>query len=141
MEAKAFLALANKLTQMRDEAALRSSVSRAYYAAYNSGIALVRQLGFPFEKGAPAHDKLYQYLNNIPISEVVDLANSLKALRKHRNEADYDMESPTFRNHSFCQLNVARAQIAVSQIEKFSQEPLRTQLRNGLQEYQTQIHS
>jgi hypothetical protein len=75
MEAKAFFSFAQKLVQMREEPALRSAVSRAYYAAYHSSIGLVRELGFSFEKGAPAHEKIYQHLRNAEVQDAVTAAN------------------------------------------------------------------
>ncbi len=41
MEGKDFFELAQKLVQMRSEPALRSAISRAYYAAYHCCIKLL----------------------------------------------------------------------------------------------------
>jgi hypothetical protein len=49
MDAKDYLDLARKLAQMRTEAALRSAISRSYYAAFHFCRNLVESLGFPFE--------------------------------------------------------------------------------------------
>ena len=142
MEAKTFFTFAQKLAQMRDEPALRSAVSRAYYyAAYHFSIGLVREIGFPFEKGAQAHEKIYQYLRSTQIQDAVSAANDLKLLRKRRNEADYELESNEFKDHVSCQIDLARAHLILSQIEKLSREPLRSQLAGGLREYHAKIHS
>lgn len=140
MEGKAFLNTAKKLAQMRDEPALRSAVSRAYYAAYNYYIPLLRELGFKFSKDSPTHEKLYQYLNNSAITEIEAAADDLRLLRKRRNFADYNMESTEFQNHIACQFDLARAQTIISQIEKYQKEPFRTQLKNGLREYDAKIN-
>ncbi len=141
MEAKTFFTFAQKLVQMRDEPALRSAVSRAYYAAYHFSIGLVREIGFQFEKGAPAHEKIYQYLRNTQMQDAVSAANDLKLLRKRRNEADYELDSSEFKDHISCQIDLARAQLIISQVEKLAREPLRTQLTNGLRKYHAQIHA
>lgn len=139
MEGKAFLNTAQKLVQMRDEPALRSAVSRAYYAAYNCCIDLARQLGFHFGKDTPSHEKIYQYLRNCGIEVVQAAAIDLKELRKRRNEADYDMASTKFKNHIECQWDLVHAQSVISQIEKCRHEPLRTQLNDGLRAYHTKL--
>ena len=140
MEGKAFLEIAQKLVQMRSEPALRSAVSRAYYAVYNCCIHFLDELGFKFEKDTPAHEKVYQYLNNASIEEIKTAAENLRHLRKRRNQADYNMASIEFQNHIICQLDLVSAQAIISQIEKYHQEPLRKQLRNGLREYHAKIN-
>ncbi len=139
MEGKEFFVFAQKLVQIRTEPALRSAISRAYYAAYHCCIQLLRELGFQFSKDASAHDKVFAYLNNSAISEIQAAADNLTHLRRHRNSADYDLTSKEFQNHIDCQLDLARAQSIILQIEKYSQEPLRTQLRNGMREYEAKI--
>ena len=139
MEGKSFLEVAQKLAQMRTEPALRSAISRAYYAAYNCSIQLVGQLGFQFGKDAPAHEKIYQYLRNTGLTEMTTAADDLKFLRLRRNRADYAMESNDFQNHIACQFDLVRAQAIITQIGKYSKEPLRAQLRDGLRIYQAKI--
>ncbi len=59
MEAKDYFDLARKLAQMRTEAAIRSAISRGYYAAFHAAKKLVEGVGFPLPKDAAAHDKLF----------------------------------------------------------------------------------
>jgi hypothetical protein len=141
MEGKAFIDTAKKLVLMRDEPALRSAVSRSYYAAYNFCIQLLDELGFHFGKDSPAHEKAYHYLHNAGINEIEAAADDLRLLRKHRNLADYDMASKEFQNHLVCQGDLIRAQGIILVIEKYSQEPFRKLLRNGVREYVAKISS
>lgn len=141
MEGKAFLTTAQKLVKTRNEPDLRSAISRAYYAAYNCCIQSLRDIGFQFGKDFPAHEKVYQYLHNTGLADIEATARALNLLRKRRNRADYDMASTEFQDHFACQGDIARAQIIIGQIEKYSQEPLRTQLRNGVREYVTKINA
>jgi hypothetical protein len=120
---------------MRDEPALRSAVSRAYYAVYNFCIHLLGEFGIHFDKDYPAHEKVYLYLKNSAITEIATTADDLRLLRKRRNLADYDMTSKEFQNHLVCQGDVARAHGIILQIENYSKEPFRTQLKNGLRAY------
>jgi len=140
MEGRAFLNTAQKLTQMRDEPALRSAVSRAYYAVYNFCIHLLGEFGIHFSKDYPAHEKVYFYLKNSAITEIATAADDLRVLRKRRNLADYGMASKEFQNHLACQGDIVRAQGVILQIEKYLKEPLRTQLKNGLRAYHAIIN-
>jgi uncharacterized protein (UPF0332 family) len=140
MEGKEFFTLAQKLVQMRTEPAFRSAVSRAYYAGYHCCLQLLREFGFQFSKDASAHDKLAAYLNNAAIDEIQVVADTLWHLRRRRNSADYNLSSKEFQNHIDCQIDLVRAQSIILQIEKHSQEPLRTQLRNGLRDYHAKIN-
>jgi len=140
MEGKEFFTLAQKLTQMRNEPALRSAVSRAYYAVFHCCMKLLTELGFKFSKDASAHAKVAAYLNNADIIAINDVADALSYLRKRRNFADYDLTSKEFQDHLSCQGDLIRAHAAISQIEKYSHEPFRTQLRNGLHEYDAKIN-
>ena len=59
MEGKEFIGVAQKLVQMRSEAAIRSAISRAYYATFITGRELLLELGFSLPKDASAHEQLY----------------------------------------------------------------------------------
>jgi len=140
MEEKEFFELAQKLVQMRSEPALRSAISRAYYAAYHCCLKLLREFGFQFSKDSSAHEKVSAYLNNAAIIEIEFAGKELNYLRRRRNHADYDFASKEFQDHITCQLDLARAQTIIVQIEKYSREPLCSQLRNGLRDYNAKIN-
>lgn len=143
MEGKEFLTVALKLAQMRIEAAMRSAYSRAYYAAFNVGAKLLTDLGFSLPKDASAHDQLYFRLNNCGISDIREVAALLKDLRIKRIHADYDMKSRGFQSHTECELDIARAKLIIAQLESCYQQPLRNQLKDGIQDYErkTKLHS
>jgi hypothetical protein len=63
------------------------------------------------------------------------LKEILYQLRRRRNEADYKMSSSDFVDHLACEFDLANAKIIVNEIERFSQEPLRAQLKNGILDY------
>jgi len=139
MEGKEFITVAQKLAQMRTEASIRSAYSRAYYGIFNTGLKLLSDLGFILPKDASSHELLYRRLNNAGISEIKDIAGRLKDLRQKRVHADYDMESRSFQSHTECELDVVRAKLIIAQLESCSQQPLRNQLKEGIQEYEQKI--
>jgi len=140
MEAKEFLSVAQKLAQMRSEAAIRSAFSRMYYAVFNTGSKLLSRLGFVLSKDAAAHEQLYQRLNNCGIPEIIKIADVVKDWRKKRVRADYDMSNRGFQSHLDCELDIARAQFIIAQLESCYQQPLRNQLKDGIQEYEQKIN-
>jgi uncharacterized protein (UPF0332 family) len=139
MEGKEFLDFAQKMLQFHSEAAIRSAVSRVYYAVFNTGKTLLHELGFVLPKDAAAHEELYRRLYNSGLSEIQETANWLFDMRRKRVSADYDMLSRDFQSHKSYALDIARAQLTIAQLESYSQPPLRNQLKDGIQEYERKI--
>lgn len=141
MEGREFLTVAQKLVQMRSEAAIRSATSRTYYAIFNTGIKLLNALGFSFPKDASAHELLYYRLNNCGVPDISTLAATTKKLRSKRIRADYDMKSKDFAAQLECELDIVSASLIIAQLESCYQQPLRNQLQDGIQEYERKINS
>jgi hypothetical protein len=139
MEGKEFLEVAQKMVQIRSEAAIRSAYSRSYYAIFNTGKKLLDDLGFPLPKDATAHEQLYYRLNNCGITAVIEIASWLSDLRLRRHRADYEMTSREFQSHITCEFYIARAKLGIAQLESCYQQPLRNQLKDGIQEYERKI--
>jgi uncharacterized protein (UPF0332 family) len=135
MEAKDYFDLARKLAQMRTEAAIRSAISRGYYAAFHTAKKLVEGLGFHLPKDAAAHDKLFYLLNNAGIKSAEDVAKLLSDLRRHRNLADYDFEQKNMQTYQDCQYDLVRVADIFSFSENHSSEPLRSELKKGIAGY------
>jgi len=139
MEGKDFLAVAQKLVQTRGEAAIRSAASRTYYALFNTGKKLLNDLGFSLPKDASAHELLYYRLYNSGIPDINALAITIKKLRSKRIRADYEMNDTGFQSHIECEFDIARAKHIIAQLENCYQQPLRNQLKDGIQEYERKI--
>jgi hypothetical protein len=135
MNAKDYFDLARKLAQMRTEAAIRSAISRAYYAAFHFGKNLVEALGFKLPKDAAAHEKLYHLLNNAGIESATEAADWLLRLRKRRTLADCDFARDDLRSAYECQKDLLKVAGIISFCENYSSEPLRSTLKKGLAEY------
>ena len=57
-----------------------------------------------------------------------------------RIRADYDMKSADFQSHLEFELDVARTSLIIAQLESCYQQPLRNQLKDGIQEYEQKIN-
>jgi hypothetical protein len=139
MEGKKFLNVAQRMLQIRSEEAVRSAFSRIYYAVFNTGAKLLNELGFVLPKDGTAPERLYQRLNNSGISVTEEIAAWLGDLRQRRTRADYDMDSREFQSHKSCEFYFARATLVIAQLEGCYQQPLRNQLKDGIQEYERKI--
>ncbi len=139
MEGKEFLDFAQKMLQFRSEAAIRSAISRIYYAVFNTGKTLLNELGFVLPKDAAAHEELYRRLCNSGLSDIQETANWLFDMRRKRISADYDMLSHDFQSHKSYELDIARAKLTIAQLESYSKIPLRNQLKDGIKEYERKI--
>lgn len=135
MNARDYFDLAQKLAQMRTEAAIRSAISRGYYAAFHFGKNLVETLGFNLPKDAAAHDKLYHLLNNSGIKSAEEAADWLRRLRLRRTLADYDFKRNDLHSFLDCQKDLLRAATVIAFCESCSAEPLRATLKKGIADY------
>lgn len=139
MDAKAYFDLARKLAQMRTEAAIRSAISRCYYAAFHFAKTLVESFGFSLPKDAAAHDKLYRMLNNAGIQSAADTAALLFDLRRRRNLADYDFKQKDMQTYSDCQKDLLKVTSVITFCEDCLSEPMRSEIKQGISAYVQKI--
>ncbi len=97
MDPKEFLVLAQELAKpSANEAALRTCVSRSYYALFNAMARFINDEVESLSKSANDHTKVYQYFNNCGQNEVEQIASDLNDLRVERNNADYKLDEDRF---------------------------------------------
>lgn len=143
MEPVAFLKLAKDLCkQSNNEAALRSAVSRGYYGLFNLAKQFVENYVHKLPKGAESHVKVYRYLNNCGLKEVVEVAGDLNELRDDRNSADYELNIDDFKDVNFVTLACLKAQSAYDTFEAFSKNSKNhKKLVRGIREYMNKINN
>jgi len=141
MNGRDFLEVAKNLARSQFEASLRSAISRAYYALLNEAIQFLIELGFSVEHGPGAHGQVYRRLFNCGVSQMDEFSRILDELRTLRNQADYNMKSTDFQNQATSALRVATAAMAIELFNESNKEPLRSQIRTGIREYERKISS
>lgn len=141
MQGKDFLEVAKTLIRSKFEASLRSAISRAYYALFNSAAQFLMDLGFSIDKGPGVHGTIRDRFYHSGTEQLIDFAQTLDELRTRRNKADYDMISKEFQNQAMCVLNVAGAELAIKHLTNCNKEPLRSQIRKNIQGYERKIAS
>jgi uncharacterized protein (UPF0332 family) len=120
-EWKDFLYFAENLFASPDhpgpqEASMRSSISRAYYAAYHAALDAGERDGYKRGRSANEHKTICLYFKNSRSKIRKKISSDLWRLRKYRNQADYDneLESPIdIANHS-----ISLARTIFANIEK-----------------------
>lgn len=87
-----YLQLAKQLALEKDEASLRSAVSRAYYASFHKIKLFAENNGikFPGSKTFKIHGEVVQFLIDQSDASMHRLGAELDRMRKDRNNCDYD---------------------------------------------------
>jgi uncharacterized protein (UPF0332 family) len=120
MDPTDFISLAVKLSNSRQEAELRTAVSRAYYGALHAARELLEQcgVGFPPKElfGADVHRKVRFCLANANDADAALFANKLSDLRSQRNNADYDLKTERF-SLAHAKNVSARTQLAIEIVD------------------------
>jgi uncharacterized protein (UPF0332 family) len=90
-----YLGIARSLaSQAGDEAALRSAVSRAYYAAFGVAAARMRTEGQGVPTTGEAHQVLWKYFESANDRFRRKIGQDGRRLRYRRTTADYDGSRP-----------------------------------------------
>jgi uncharacterized protein (UPF0332 family) len=137
MNARDFLTLAQDLTGQSTEAAWRTAVSRAYYAAFHVARDLLEGLGFTVPHADPAHGYLWLRLANCGDPNVQQAGNRLNRLRGERNTADYDLTRSVVQATATALAQLAGAVIRV--LDTATAGPTRTQITDEMKRYERDV--
>jgi uncharacterized protein (UPF0332 family) len=106
VDSRDFLTLARQLAKGSDEAALRTAVSRAYYALFNHIVGFYESKGIKWDSTEQIHLKTQNCLAGCGQVDVAKLSVLLGSIRADRKRADYNM-----KDGSFCRKNTSQAVI------------------------------
>lgn len=137
MDPREFLILARQLALATTEAAWRSSVSRAYYAAFHVARQLLEDLGFTVPRADRAHAYLWLRLSNCGNRQVEMAGMRLNDLRRERNWSDYNLARPLQQSVMQNQLPISTWVIQI--LEAAALEPTRTQITDAMKIYERDV--
>jgi uncharacterized protein (UPF0332 family) len=137
MNPRDFLTLANVLCGETTEAAWRSAVSRAYYAAFHAARQLLRDLGFRTPRADQAHAYLWLRLSNCGDAHLQIAGRRLRDLRSERNHADYDIDAPQHQTNAASHVRIAEQLIQV--LDSGRVEPTRTRITDAMRNYERTV--
>jgi len=142
MDPKAFLDFAHELTKRTDEAALRTCVSRSYYALFNSMAQFIEEHIGRLSHSAADHDKVVFYFNNCSVADITEVASALNDLRSDRNRADYQLDEIQFCNQPMVAFLYKKAEIAYNKFAKLvNSSGRRRQIIQQIEEYKKKTNS
>jgi uncharacterized protein (UPF0332 family) len=100
MEPVEFLKTAELLKAQSEQAHLRTSAGRSYYAAFLYFRERLKQIGLEKTKhpGRDAHAFVIQCLQFSDVKECVQISQNLRDLQQVREDADYHIEMPFSQN-------------------------------------------
>src|SRR5258708_14671922 len=101
MDARDFLEFARLLFALeKTPRAFRTTIGRAYYAAFNVAAEFLNSHGIPLRDDREAHQHAYEYLNNCKERDIEKIASKLDQLKKDRNRSDYRLDNPSGDNET-----------------------------------------
>jgi uncharacterized protein (UPF0332 family) len=132
-----FLALARTLAADSTEAAWRTAVSRAYYAAFHVTKQLMGELGFKVPPDASGHRYLIHRISNCGDSNVAVAGQSLDDLRRQRTSADYQLH--LLQRKGNAQAAVDLADRIIQSLNSARQNPTRTRITEAIKIYERDV--
>src|SRR5262245_31428644 len=112
MKPAEFRNLANRLIDSeKNPAGFRSSISRAYFAAFLAARDFLNDAGItipPVERGR-LHIHVKDLFNGTGDAQIDELGTLLGNLRNERNTADYDLDDPSAENEANARLRSSEA--------------------------------
>ena len=131
------LPLAAKLAAGATEAEWRGGVSRAYYAAFHVAREFFRALGFSVPRAEAAHQYMIFRLSNCGEISLQSAGQDLDALRRLRNQADYDDSPPMTPAKSITACRLAEK--IIQALDGARQEPIRSQVIDTVKRYEQTV--
>jgi uncharacterized protein (UPF0332 family) len=129
-----FIFLADRLlANPQDEAACRTSISRAYYGAFHLVRAFLIDLGVKVNEKREKHGDLWNCLASSRVIIAKQIATKLAMLHENRITADYKLDSAKPRDVAFARDNLERAKDIQNQLRTCSKEPERSQIKAGIE--------
>ncbi len=137
MNGRDFLSVAKGLIVGQTEAAWRSGVSRAYYAAFHVARQLMEDLGFTVPRADRAHGYLWLRLSNAGDPQVMSAGRELKILRDARNGADYEVNR--YLAQATASVQIQAAEQLIQLLDAATVEPTRTTITDAMKIYERDV--
>ena len=113
----------------------RTAISRSYYAVYNLGINLLKEMGFTISKKIDAHESMRRHFNNSGDIELINAAEKIKDLKNKRKHADYDLDRHDVEKKHNAKAYVYSADRLIKTMEKQCNGENRSQIKKSIQNW------
>ena len=135
MNPRDFQELAAKLAGGSSPSEFRTSISRAYYAAFHVAAELLTCTGFHVPNGPAAHGEVARLLTNSSDPELRIVGVDLSDLRQVRNMADYQLRKTLVESASAARSSIEKAAIMIRILDACQEEPRRSTIIAGINAY------
>lgn len=142
MDPKIYYTLALALCEKtNDPASIRSSISRAYYAVFNLSFEVLNKIGISVLNNSNAHSEIIVKLKNSGNSEAQKFGVQIGDLHTKRLDADYFMRplKTNIEDQKMAKVLVLNASKIISFLDRCTSEPLKSEIFNGIKEYEKKI--
>lgn len=133
-----FIDLAGKLlagSRIPSEALCRTVTSRAYYGAFHLARQFLAGVGIK----TTDHGDAWKLLGGCGQEVAQRVASGLRTLHENRVTADYRLDLAIANDAAFARSNVERATDLMSLVAQCDQEPLRTAIQAGIENYRRKM--
>lgn len=138
MDPRQFNEVAAALAQGRTPGHWRSATSRAYYAVFNVGVEVLRDI-VPLGKGAKAHGQVQKVLGACSDGEVKQVGSDLGDLHSRRIDADYELSNKDAENPATVRATVAEAQEMIRILDRAFPSNTSHAVKKSIQQYWTEV--
>ncbi len=135
MEPIEFQTLAESLAETEEPAALRTAVSRAYYAVFHAATALALELTIRVPISPKGHAFLKDVLANSNDADLAAVAVKLQTLMSQRIIADYRLHARRIETALQTRPLVAIAKRAIESIQEFPHGKRRDTAKSAMKQY------
>ncbi len=126
MDGRAFLRVADELSQRATEADWRTAAGRAYYAVFHESWSASLRWGFMLPPRENAHHFVRLRFRYAANADLQALARALEALGYLRNLADYHLSNRgRFATNADVRQAVRNAETAITQLDAVESDPAR----------------
>lgn len=117
----------------------RTAISRAYYAVYNVGVELLREMGVTPIEGPGGHGDVRRYFNYSGNSDVKKVASQMADLAASRVHADYHLDRNDVENKKKAKALVHQATRMIETLTKCCTGQRRDQIIKSIQELDRKV--
>lgn len=138
MKPREFLSVAHQISEINTEAAYRSAISRAYYAAFHKGLEVLETIGTSPRAGSGGHEDVYRFLLNSGTVQVKRAGALLNSLKTVRTKADYYLGNQEVNDPLKVLQELGNAEKIIKNLEGIS-SPEKATIRKNILEYKRKI--
>ncbi len=113
----------------------RTSIGRAYYAAFNVGVETLWSIGVQCSRGPGAHGELMNCLRGGGDQACQRIGALLQTLHSRRIDSDYEMADPGVETRAEADLACREASAVIIGLDKLRADPSLVQTRADMKVY------